>query len=52
MIDTQFFQKLLGESVCTSDIEWVGYDRDMVCAKTFYEECASALRADLAQILM
>lgn len=49
-IDTQFFRKLLGESVRTSDTEWIGYDRDMVCTKAFYEECQSALRADLAQI--
>jgi len=49
-IDTQFFRKLLGESLRTSDIEWIGYDRDMVCAKAFYEECESALRADLAQL--
>jgi len=49
-IDIQFFRKLLGESVPTSDIEWIGYDRDMVCTKTFYGECESALGADLAQI--
>ena len=49
-IDTQFFKKLLGGSARTSDIEWIGYDRDMVCAKSFYEECEAALRADLAQI--
>ena len=50
-IDAQFFRKLLGESVRTSDIEWIGYGRDMVCAKAFYEECESALKSDLAEIL-
>ena len=49
-VDVPFFRKLVRESAGSPDIQWLGYDRSMICTQPVYDECKAALKLQLARL--
>ena len=49
-IDAPFFRKLLRESAESPDIQWLGYDRSMICTQPVYDDYKAALKLQLARL--